>query len=70
MPKNLFQKLQLSSYPVAIKYITTLDEIPDNTMRPSMFGKKMALCQAFTMALQHGTTIAEVKFKKLAVKFI
>ena len=55
---NLYHKLHLSTYPVAIKYIHDVDQIPDKVMRPSALGKKLALCQAFTMARRHGSTVA------------
>ena len=55
---KLFHKLHLSTYPVAIKYSDNADQIPENAMRPSAFGKKLALCQAFTMGRRHGSTIA------------
>ena len=56
--QNLFHKLHLSTYPVAIKYIDDIDQIPENAMRPSVFGKKFALCQAFTMARRYRSTVA------------
>ena len=56
--KNLFHKLHLSTYPVAIKYIDDTNKITENAMRPSAFGKKLALCQAFTMVRRHGSTVA------------
>jgi uncharacterized protein (DUF169 family) len=43
---DLFHKLHLSTYPVAIKYIKSLDEIPKGAMQPSKFGRKMALCRS------------------------
>jgi uncharacterized protein (DUF169 family) len=54
---KLFHKLHLSSYPIAIKYIENLDQVPEKAMQPSVFGKKMSLCQAFTMARRHGSMI-------------
>ncbi len=56
--KDLYHKLHLSTYPVAIKYIENTDEIPETALWPSAMGKKMALCQAFTMARRMGTTVA------------
>lgn len=55
---DLFHKLHLSTYPVAIKYIKSPDEIPKDAMQPSAFGKKMALCQAITQARRGGITVA------------
>ncbi|MDI6797776.1 MAG: DUF169 domain-containing protein [Desulfatibacillaceae bacterium] len=56
--KELFARLHLSTWPVAIRYITDEKEIPQGAMRPSVFNKKMALCQAFTQARQWGSTVA------------
>lgn len=58
LAKELFHALHLSTYPVAIKFLKSVDEIPATAMRPSIFGKKMAICQAFTHARRWGTTVA------------
>jgi uncharacterized protein (DUF169 family) len=55
---NLFHKLHLATFPIAIKYIKEKSEIPGGTLQPSTFGKKMSLCQAFTQTRRSGTTIA------------
>ncbi len=55
---NIYNRLHLSTYPVAIKYIKGIDEIPEGFIRPSTFGKKMTLCQAFTQARRWGAKIA------------
>ncbi len=54
----LYDKLHLATYPVAISYIQTEKDIPEGVMRPSVFGKKMALCQAFTQARRWGVSVA------------
>jgi len=56
--EEIYHKLHLSTYPVAIKYIKSKDEIPEGAIQPSAFGKKMALCQAITQARRAGGTIA------------
>jgi len=56
--EDLYHRLHLSTYPIAIKYIKSAEEIPEGVMRPSTFGKKMALCQAFTYARRWGTSVA------------
>jgi len=56
--QDIYHKLHLSTYPIAIKYIKGIDEIPENAMRPSTLGKKMALCQAFTQIRRWGSTVA------------
>jgi uncharacterized protein (DUF169 family) len=55
---DLYHKLHLSTYPIAIKYIESADEIPEGAMRPSALGEKMALCQAFTLSRRWGTLVA------------
>jgi len=52
--KELYDKLHLSSYPVAIKYIKSEDEVPRGYTRPSATGKKMSICQAFGMSRKWG----------------
>jgi len=56
--EDIYHRLHLSTYPVAIKYIQDIDEIPDGFTRPSMFGKKLTLCQAFTQARRWGAKVA------------
>jgi uncharacterized protein (DUF169 family) len=56
--QELYDKLHLATYPVAIKYIKDLKEIPDKAIRPIVRGHKMAICQAFTQARRFGDTYA------------
>ena len=56
--QELFDKLHLATYPVAIKYIKDLKEIPEDAIRPIDNGHKMAICQAFTQARRFGRTYA------------
>ncbi|MBN1470232.1 MAG: DUF169 domain-containing protein [Syntrophaceae bacterium] len=58
MGKELYDKLHLPTYPVAITYIKTEDEIPAKAMRPSAAGQKMCICQAFTYARSWGAQVA------------
>jgi uncharacterized protein (DUF169 family) len=48
--QELYDKLHLATYPVAIKYYKDKSEIPRNVTRPHFIGKKMSICQTFTMA--------------------
>ena len=54
----LYHKLHLPTYPVAITYIKTEDEIPEKAVRPSAGGQKWSLCQAFTYARRWGWHVA------------
>jgi uncharacterized protein (DUF169 family) len=56
--QELFDKLHLATYPVAIKYIKDIKEIPDKAIRPVVKGHKMAICQAYTQARRFGDTYA------------
>ncbi len=56
--EDIFHKLHLSTYPVAIKYIKGKDGIPQGAMQPSAFGKKMTLCQAISLSKGPGNTVA------------
>jgi len=47
---ELFHKLHLATHPIAVKYIKSLDEIPEGVKRPSDKGLKMSICQAFTQS--------------------
>ncbi len=51
---DLYHRLHLPTYPVAVKFIQSEDEIPPEAIRPSAGGQKWALCQAFTYARRHG----------------
>ncbi|MDY6830363.1 MAG: DUF169 domain-containing protein [Thermodesulfobacteriota bacterium] len=56
--KELYEKLHLPTYPVAITYIKSEDEIPVKAMRPSAMGQKMCICQTFTYARSWGAHVA------------
>lgn len=55
---KIYHQLHLSTYPVAIKYINNVDDIPKNAVKPSALGQKLALCQAFSQTRHWGMTIA------------
>lgn len=54
----IYNRLHLASYPIGITYIQSEDEIPAGSFRPSENGKKLALCQAFTLSRRWGMTVA------------
>lgn len=56
--QELYHKLHLSTYPIAIKYIKDISEIPEGVQRPSLLGQKWSLCQAFTYARRAGLSVA------------
>ena len=55
--KDLYNRLHLSTYPIAIKYIKDMGEVPEGVMQPSAFGQKMSLCQAFTQSRRWGGSL-------------
>ncbi|MCP4760933.1 MAG: DUF169 domain-containing protein [archaeon] len=56
--EEIYHKLHLGSFPVAIKYIQSLDDIPDYVIRPKNKGRKMSICQGFHQSRRFGETIA------------
>jgi uncharacterized protein (DUF169 family) len=56
--QELYDRLHLPTYPVAIKYIKAISQIPDRIIRPSTNGQKWSLCQAFTYARRWGWSVA------------
>lgn len=56
--RELYDKLRLYTFPVAIKYVKDVSEIPEGVTRPLKMGQKWSLCQAFTYARRWGGTVA------------
>lgn len=56
--QSIFDKLHLSTYPVAIKFYKDLNDIPEGVKRPSQADDKWCICQAFTYARRWGWTTA------------
>ena len=62
---EIFRKLHTATHPIAVKYIKSLDEVPDGVKRPSDNGLKMSICQAFTQSRrfsEHWCITAEDNF--------
>jgi uncharacterized protein (DUF169 family) len=55
--KSVYDKLHLQTYPVAVKYIKDLAEVPAGSIRPKDLGQQSSLCQAFTYARRFGFSI-------------
>lgn len=56
--EDIYHKLHLATYPIAVTYIKDETEIPEGTFRPSKDGKKLSLCQAFTLSRKWGLQVA------------
>jgi uncharacterized protein (DUF169 family) len=54
--QDLFDRLHLTTYPVAIKYVKDESEFEPGMVRPSAIGQQWSLCQAITYARRWGTT--------------
>lgn len=52
--EEIHEKLHLSTYPIAIKYLKEGDKAIKGLTRPSFSKKKMSICQAFTMSRTFG----------------
>jgi uncharacterized protein (DUF169 family) len=54
--------LRLKSFPVAVKFLKDKKDFPEKTRQPSVaLGKKIAICQAVTMARIYGWTMGLTK---------
>lgn len=56
--QDLYNKLRLLTFPIAIKFIKDYKEIPEKVQRPSKVGQNITLCQSFTMARRWGAHVA------------
>jgi uncharacterized protein (DUF169 family) len=56
--KKLYDLLRLNTFPVAVKYFKSMDDIPKGFARPAQFGQKWSLCQAITYARRGGARVA------------
>ena len=54
--------LRLKTFPVAVKFLKDKKDFPEKTRQPSVvLGKKVAICQAVTMARIYGWTVGLTK---------
>jgi uncharacterized protein (DUF169 family) len=56
--RMIYDKLRLLTHPLGVRFIEDLAEIPKGAFQPSAFGKKMTLCQGFTLSRRSGNTVA------------
>ena len=60
--EELDRLLRLRSFPVGLKLLRSVDEIPEGAQRPVKdLGYHLSLCQALSLARRDGMTIAEAK---------
>ena len=56
---TLEEYLRLASFPVGVKMLRSIDEVSPKAKRPARdFGKRMATCQANTLARKYGWVMA------------
>ncbi len=59
---ELERLLRLQTYPVGVKLLRSVDEVPEGAKRPVKdLGYHLSLCQAIALARRAGMTIAEAK---------
>ena len=59
--EKMEHQLRLNTHPLAIKMLTTYDEIPEEAIRPlKQFGKCLSTCQAFALSRRFGETVAQL----------
>ncbi len=60
--EELQQLLRLQSFPLAVKLLKSVDEIPEGAQRPVRdMGHHLSFCQALSLPRRQGITIAETK---------
>ncbi len=58
----IMNNLRLKTFPVGVKFIRNLEEIPEKARRPALFlKKKITVCQAVTLARNYGWHMALTK---------
>ena len=63
LAKELKQTLNLRTFPIAVKFCESIDEVPEEAIFPKRdLGKACAFCQAEGMARFNGRTVAMGKF--------
>jgi uncharacterized protein (DUF169 family) len=59
--KRIEQQLRLNTTPLAVKMLTSKDEIPSEAIRPlEKFDKCLSTCQAFALSRRYGETVAQL----------
>ena len=57
--KFLMDNLRLKTFPIGVRFIRDIEEIPEKARRPSLFlEKKITICQGVTMARNYGWQVA------------
>jgi uncharacterized protein (DUF169 family) len=60
--------LRLKTFPVAVKFLKDKEPFPEKTRQSSkVFGRKIAICQALTMARSYGWTVRVAKEDNICV---
>jgi len=59
--RKLELQLRLNTYPLAIKMLKSIEDVPEDATRPlKKFGKCLSTCQAFALSRRFGETVAQI----------
>lgn len=59
--RKLEFQLRLNTYPLAIKMLKSIEDVPEDATRPlKKFGKCLSTCQAFALSRRFGETVAQI----------
>jgi uncharacterized protein (DUF169 family) len=59
--RKLELQLRLNTYPLAIKMLKSIEDVPEDATRPlKKFGKCLSTCQAFALSRRFGETVAQL----------
>ena len=62
LSKQIENQLRVDSYPLAVKLIKSINEIPEGSVRPRKdLGYSLSTCQAFSYSRRRGRSIAELR---------
>ena len=62
LSKQIENQLRVDSYPLAVKLIKSVNEIPEGSIRPRKdLGYSLSTCQAFSYSRRRGMTVAQLK---------
>ncbi len=62
LSEQIEKQMRVDSYPIAVKLIKKMEDIPDNAVRPvNDLGYSLSTCQAFSYSRRRGLTVAQLK---------
>ncbi len=62
LSEQIEKQMRVDSYPIAVKLIKKMEDIPENAVRPVKdLGYSLSTCQAFSYSRRRGLTVAQLK---------